>query len=94
MKLYEFSVTDEFNLSKSEIIKVAEQSASEEAKVQEWADFKVIECQNSERLASGEVRYYFEVVGAYAPTKNSEESGHKPKSNRSTDHAAAPVAPI
>ena len=91
MKLYEFTVTDEHNLPKSEIIKIADEAASEEAPLREWDSYKVNECKKSEQLEQGQTRYFFEVVGAYSPSRTSAPSTASPSpARRNSGTAAAP----
>jgi hypothetical protein len=89
MKLYEFTVTDEHNLPKSQILEIAERSAAEEAEVREWGDFKVVDCQSPETLLTGEIRYSFEVEGEYADSASTNDSEKMPKTIRITPGAAA-----
>jgi len=87
--LYEFTVTDEHNLAKSEIIQIAEDTAHEEAPARAWSSYKVSECKTPEQISSGEIRYYFEVTGAYALGKTDEEQNSKNPINRRVDGVAA-----
>ncbi len=91
MKLYEFTVTDEFNLPKSKILETAERSAANEAPIREWGNFKVVEQQTPERLATGEMRYYFAVEGEYADSINSDSD--KKKSTAAYDVSGSAAAP-
>ena len=91
MKLYEFTVTDEYNLSKSEILGVAERSAAKEAPIREWGEYEVVERQAPERLATGEQRYYFAVEGEYADSADPSNDNKTQSIGRTTrDSAAAP----
>ncbi len=74
MKLYEFTVTDEFDLPKSEILAAADSTAIEQSGFMEWGTYKVLERQAPERLATGEMRYYFAVEGEYADTANPDNN--------------------
>ncbi len=89
MKLYEFTVTDEYNLTKSEINQMADETASEEAPVQQWDSFKVVECKDPERLPTGEIRYFFEVHGAYAVGKIDSDNHTTTSVKRRIDNPAA-----
>jgi hypothetical protein len=74
VKLYEFTVTDEFDLPKSEILAAADSTAIEQSGFMEWGTYKVLERQAPERLATGEMRYYFAVEGEYADTANPDNN--------------------
>lgn len=90
MKLYEFTVTDEYNLRKSKILEIAEISAAEEAPHREWGEYKVIECHPLERLTTGEIRYYFAVEGEYADSEDVEDNNTQTQpSNRNTRSSAS-----
>jgi len=91
MKLYEFTVTDEYNLPKSKIIKTAEDAAGEEASLRDWDSFNVVECRDPKQLETGETRYFFEVQGTYVDAKTSDQDTSSPKSrSRQGGAAAAP----
>jgi hypothetical protein len=88
MNLYEFTVTDEFDLPKSEILAAADSTAIEQSGFMEWGTYKVIERQAPERLATGEMRYYFVVEGEYADSADTDNDNQTPSIGR-TDRGSA-----
>ncbi|MCX6125755.1 MAG: hypothetical protein NTV34_13565 [Proteobacteria bacterium] len=89
MKLYEFTVTDEFDLPKSEILAAADSTAMEQSGLMEWGTYKVIERQTPERLATGEMRYYFAIEGEYADSANPDNDRQTHAPSRTTRGSAA-----
>lgn len=92
MKLYEFTFSDNTNLSESKILDMAMESLKEEAVLQGWASgYNLRQCQNSKQLNDGSIEYYFEVNGEYIVDGQSGEGqdSSKPPQSRS-DVAASP----
>ncbi|MEN9825129.1 MAG: hypothetical protein RI953_874 [Pseudomonadota bacterium] len=66
MKLYSFTVLDEFRSSPEEIYAHVQEILKQEASEQGWADdYKYDSCRDPEHLPNGSVRYFFEVFGKY-----------------------------
>jgi len=64
IKLYEFSITDGFNLPKSKIIEQVKIEMSQQAIEENWAPgYTYKESQKQEILPTGEKRYHFTVYG-------------------------------
>lgn len=67
MKLYSFTVLDEFRSSPEKIYEHVQEILKQEASEQGWEDgYKFDSCQDPEHLANGSVRYFFEVDGKYS----------------------------
>lgn len=66
MKLYEFTYTDNQNLSEPELLRRVGEFLSKESELQAWApDYEFRPCRQVEQLASDEKNYFFEVNGKY-----------------------------
>lgn len=66
MKLYEFTYTDNQNLSEPELLRRVGEFLGQECELQGWgADYRFRSCRQVEHLASGEKNYFFEVIGKY-----------------------------
>ena len=58
----------------------------------EWGTYRVLERQAPERLATGEMRYYFSLEGEYVDTADSDNDSqtHTPAARTTRGSAAAP----
>ena len=64
MKLYEFTVTDEFNLPEDQVIKEVMQSLGDHPHSSDWVSgYQLKQCQSPEQLSNSTKRYFFEVWG-------------------------------
>ena len=67
MKLYSFTVLDEFRSRPEETYAHVQEILEQEASEHGWADgYEFASCQNPEHLPNGTVRYFFEVTGKYS----------------------------
>lgn len=77
MKLYEFTFTDNMNLSESEVLARVQNIVESEAQVQGWQPGYVFtQCQKSRHLSSGELQYFFEVNDAAADLNSADQDSH------------------
>lgn len=93
MKLYEFTYTDNQNLSEPELFLRLEDFLVTEGERQGWApDYKFRPCQQVEQLGNGEKNYFFEVIGKYLDTDSVgfDEEASEPIATSSRPAAAAP----
>lgn len=66
MKLYEFTYTDNQNISESEILHGLQDFLASEAELQGWANgYNLRQCKEIVQLAGGEKQFTFEVLGEY-----------------------------
>jgi len=66
MKLYEFTHTDNQNISESEILRDLQDFLASEAELQGWANgYNLRQYKEIVQLASGERQFTFEVLGEY-----------------------------
>lgn len=97
MKLYEFTYTDNENLSEPELLRRVGEFLLSERDLQGWApDYKFRPCRQVEQLASGEKVHSFEVIGKYLSTDSvgfDEEMSEASSSNRSAAAAAPDLNP-
>lgn len=86
MKLYEFTYTDNQNISESEILHSLQDFIASEAELQGWANGYILrQCKEVLQLANGEKQFTFEVLGEYIDSnsldftdENHEEQSLKP----------------
>ncbi len=97
MKLYEFTVTDNFNLPESQILEQADIEMLTQASEEGWAEgYTYKQSQEPEFLPTGEKRYHFAVYGELlqgvgeAGSANQKSTSHA----SSDDVAAQPQAEI
>jgi hypothetical protein len=92
MTLYEFTLGDELDLPKSEILAAADRTALNQSGFMEWGTYSVLERQAPERLATGEMRYDFSLEGEYADSADSDNDSqtHTRAARTTRDSAAAP----
>lgn len=97
MKLYEFTYTDNQNLSEHELLRRVGEFLFKESELQGWApDYKFRPCRQVEQLASGEKNYFFEVIGKYLSTDSvgfDEELSEASSSSRPAAVAAPDLNP-
>lgn len=90
MKLYEFTFSDNTNLSEPQILDLAMESLKEEAVLQGWAaGYNLRQCQNSKQISDGSTEYYFEVDGEYLADGQSGEGQDSNKSSQNRSGVAA-----
>jgi hypothetical protein len=66
MKLYEFTYTDNQNLTETEILRSLDDFLSSEAAMQGWArGYNLRQCKDIRQLADGQRQFTFEVLGEY-----------------------------
>ncbi len=66
MKLYEFTYTDNQNLTESEILQSLEDFLLSEAEMQGWvAGYNLRQCKKIQQLDDGQRQLTFEVLGEY-----------------------------
>ncbi len=85
MKLYEFTVTDNFNLPESQVLEQADIEMSAQASEEGWAKgYTYKQTQEPELLPTGEKRYHFAVYGELL-----EDVGDGSTKQKSTGHSSA-----
>ncbi len=90
MKLYEFTFSDNTNLTESEVLASAQESLKEEAVLQGWASgYNLRQCQKARQVSDGSIEYYFEVEGEYLADGQTSEGHDSAKSTPSHSGAAA-----
>jgi hypothetical protein len=71
MKIYEFTYTDNQNLSESEMLVRLQEILEKESSLQGWAPgYRLQECRKVEQLPSGGRNLYFEVLGRYLDSES------------------------
>lgn len=66
MKLYEFTFTDNENLSESEVLEALQDFLKNEAEIQGWANgYNLRSCKEVVQLADDKRVFTFEVLGEY-----------------------------
>jgi len=71
MKIYEFTYTDNQNLSESELLVRLQGFLESESSLQGWAPgYKLQQCRKSEQLPNGGRNFYFEVFGKYIDSES------------------------
>jgi len=62
MKLYEFTFSDNTNLSENDILAIVQKDLENEAEIKAWPpNYTFRQCQSSRQLGNGEKEYYFVV---------------------------------
>ena len=82
MKLYEFTITDNENLTDNKVLELAEQILKSEASSNGWTNCILTKEDTVEKLPNGDKRYHFSIHGDAAQEFEIEE-----------DSKAAPSAP-
>ncbi|MEK6706622.1 MAG: hypothetical protein AABZ06_12630 [Bdellovibrionota bacterium] len=97
MKLYEFTYTDNENLSEPELLRRVGEFLLSERDLQGWApDYKFQQCKQVEQLVSGKRVHSFEVIGKYLSTDSvgfDEELSEASSSSRPAAAAAPDINP-
>ena len=95
MKLYEFTYTDNQNLSESEILRSLEDFLSSEADMQGWAKgYNLRQCKVIRRLAEGQRQLTFEVLGEYIDSNSVDFDQEIQENIVPTKSVTAQEAPI
>ncbi len=97
MKLYEFTVTDNLNLSETEILKGAELEAADQANLEGWVEgYTYQQTKVPDFLPTGEKVYHFAVYGELLdiPGDDTSEKQKSGSPNFPDDMAAQPQAEI
>lgn len=72
MKLYEFTYTDNQNLTEIEILQSLGDFLSAETAMQGWAKgYNLRQCKDIRQLVDGQRQFTFEVIGEYIDSKTS-----------------------
>lgn len=92
MKLYEFTYSDNQNLSEAELLKRVEAFLQSEGERQGWSSgYQFQQCKSADRLPDGSVNYFFEVTGQYLDSESTSfETEMGSDSGRSEPLAASP----
>lgn len=71
MKLYEFTYSDNQNLSETELLRRVEELLVKECELQGWAPGYIFrQCQKVQQVSSDEKSYEFEVIGKFLDTNS------------------------
>jgi len=96
MKLYEFTYTDNQNLSETDLLQRVGDFLAKEAELQGWASgYNFHQCQKVQQTNSGEKTYDFEVIGKFLDSNSidfDQETQEVVSGNSSV--AASPEAPL
>lgn len=95
MKLYEFTFTDNQNLTETEIIEDLKEFLLSESEVQGWANgYNLRQCKDIQHLPSGQRQLTFEVLGEYVDSStidfDQEMQGHQEPNKSFAAKEAAP----
>jgi hypothetical protein len=90
MKLYEFTFTDNLNLSETKILEYVENAMVQQAMEDNWAEgYTYKQSQAPELLPTGEKRYHFAVFGELLEDVGDGSAKQKSTSHSSADDVAA-----
>jgi len=95
MKLYEFTYTDNQNLSETALLERVADFLENESILQGWAPgYKFQLCQKVEQLPGGERNFFFDVLGSYLDSDSLSFDEESPDQAEPVGRAAAREADL
>ncbi len=95
MKLYEFTYTDNQNLTVSEVLRSLEDFLSSEADMQGWVKgYNLRQSKEIRQLADGQRQFTFEVLGEYIDSNSTDFDQEIQENSPPKTSIAAQEAPL